>query len=107
MAPQSGCAYRESERLGVIELSVKPTAESFGSAEFADVVAAFRSGGARAVERDGSTAGASSRSMLRIDADREIVAKVRAASDRGLREDCREIERGSSVERRGSEDDAS
>jgi hypothetical protein len=43
--------------------------------------------------------------MLRIEAEREIVAKVRAASERGLREDCREIER--SVERRGSEDDAS
>ena len=90
----------------MIGLSVKPTAESFGSAASADV-AAFLSGGARAVERDASIAGASSRSMLRIDAEREIVAKVRAASERGLRDDCGEIERGRSVERRSSEDDAS
>lgn len=88
-------------------LSVKPTAESFGSADPADVAAFGDCVGARAVERGGSTAGFSSRSMLRIDADREIVAKVRAASERVLRDDCREIERGRSVERRGSEDDAS
>lgn len=42
--------------------------------------------------------------MLRVEAEREIVAKVRAASERGLREDCRETERGSSAEQRGSGD---